>query len=213
VAGGSDEAATGLGETAAADDPATVAATRAAGHEAGVEPRESSWLMTVPLVVLAVLSLLGGGLNLPFADDLKVLEHWLLPVVGGSELHIDVATGTKWVLAVVAVVAALVGIGLAAAVYLQRRVRAVEPEVLARGWYFDQAITDFAGGPGRRAFEGIAWFDRTVIDGAVNGVATLVRGVGRGLRRAQPGFVRSYALGLAAGVVIVLGYFLTRLSF
>ena len=66
------------------------------------------------------------------------------------------------------------------------------------------------GGPGEQAFEGVAAFDRTVIDGAVNGVAGAVRGGGKGLRVLQTGYVRSYALGVAVGVVALLAYFLTR---
>jgi NADH-quinone oxidoreductase subunit L len=166
--------------------------------------------MTVPLVVLAILALGGGALNLPFTSDLKFLEDWLEPVVAANEHHVEVATGTKVTLAVIAVAAALVGIVVAASVYLWRRVRPVEPKVLAHAWYYDEAISAFVGGPGEAGFEGVAAFDRTVIDGSVNGVGTSVRGSGRLLRRLQPGFVRSYAVGITAGVVVVLGYFLTR---
>ena len=189
------------------------AAASGSGHAPHdrLEPHESPWLMTVPLVVLAGLAAVGEVLNLPFTSDLHVLQHWLEPVVGANELHIDVATGTKVTLAVVAIVASLAGIGLAALVYLRRRVPAVEPKVLAHAWYYNEAITRFVGGPGTKGFEAVAWFDRNVIDGAVNGVAALVRTSGRGLRTVQSGFVRSYALGMSAGVVVVLGYFLTRL--
>jgi NADH-quinone oxidoreductase subunit L len=183
-----------------------------AGHGAHAQPHESPWLMTFPLVVLAVLSIGGGVLNLPFTGDLHFLEHWLHPVIGENEAEISVATGTKVTLAVLAAALALVGILVAAAVYLWRRVRPVEPRVLAHGWYYDEAVTAFAGGPGRAGFEGTAAFDRNVVDGAVDGVATVTRGTGGLLRRLQPGFVRSYALGITAGVVIVLGYFLTRLT-
>jgi NADH-quinone oxidoreductase subunit L len=69
------------------------------------------------------------------------------------------------------------------------------------------------GGPGRKSFEAIAWFDAHVVDGAVNGVAAVVRGLGGRLRSVQSGFVRAYALGVTIGVVVVLGYFLTRVSF
>ncbi|HEX6167096.1 MAG TPA: NADH-quinone oxidoreductase subunit L [Acidimicrobiales bacterium] len=175
------------------------------------EPHESPWLMTLPLVVLAVLAAVAEVINLPFTPDLKVLEHWLEPVIGANEAHIDVATGTKVGLAVAAIAVALAGIAGAALVYLRRRVRAVEPGVLAHAWYYDESVTRFVGGPGTKGFEAVAWFDRNVVDGAVNGVAALVRGSGRGLRRVQSGFVRSYALGISAGVVVVLGYFITRL--
>jgi NADH-quinone oxidoreductase subunit L len=169
--------------------------------------------MTAPLVVLAVLAVVGGAVNLPFTDDTKVLEHWLDPVVGESAVHVDVATGTEVSLSIAAVAAGLVGIAVAALLYLRRRTRPEAPAVLARGWYYDDAVTAFVGGPGQAGFEGVAAFDRTVIDGGATGLGGLVRRVGRLLRHIQTGFVRSYALGVAAGVVVVLGYFLTRLSF
>ena len=51
--------------------------------------------------------------------------------------------------------------------------------MLANAWYYDKAVSDFMGGPGRESFEGAAWFDAHVIDGAVNGAARSVRGDGR----------------------------------
>ena len=174
------------------------------------EPHESPWLMTVPLVVLAGLAVVAGALNLPFTDTFQRLEHWLHPVVGANERILDVSTATKVGLALVAVVTALVGIALAYAVYLRRRIRAVEPKVLAEAWYYDRTITDFVGGPGEAGFEAVAAFDQTVIDGAVNGIAGAVGGGGRGLRVLQTGFVRTYALGIGVGVVALLVYFLSR---
>ena len=50
------------------------------------------------------------------------------------------------------------------------------------------------------------------MDGAVNGVATAVRGSGRSLKVLQSGYLRSYALGVALGVVALLAYFLSRVS-
>jgi NADH-quinone oxidoreductase subunit L len=177
------------------------------------EPHESPRVMTFPLVVLAGLSLVGGGLNLPFGDDLHFLDDWLHPVVSVGEAEIDVASGTQVALAAVAAAVAIAGIAAAAVVYLWRRLRPVEPQVLARGWYYDDAVTAFAGGPGQALFEETAAFDRNVVDGAVNGLGTSVRAVGRTLRHTQSGFVRSYALGITVGAVIVLGYFvLVRLA-
>jgi NADH-quinone oxidoreductase subunit L len=184
------------------------------GHdEHPVQPHESPWSMTVPLVVLAGLAIVGGGLNLPFTSDLHLLGHWLEPVLEGNEAVIDVATGTKVGLAVIATLAGLVGIALAARVYLQHRWEPVEPTILAEGWRYDSSVSAFVGGPGQAAFQATADFDRTVVDGAVNGVASLVRGGGRGLKVLQTGFVRSYALGVAVGVVALVGYFLSRVSF
>jgi NADH-quinone oxidoreductase subunit L len=177
------------------------------------EPHESPWLMTAPLVVLAVLSIVGGVINLPFNDDVHFLEHFLEPVLRANEAEIAVSTGAKVALAGVAIGAGLVGIALASVVYLRHRARAIEPEVLAHAWYYDEEVTAFMGGPGRKSFDAIAWFDVHIIDGAVNGVAAVVRNVGGRLRPVQSGFVRSYALGVTIGVVVVLGYFITRVSF
>ncbi|MGK2947223.1 MAG: NADH-quinone oxidoreductase subunit L [Acidimicrobiales bacterium] len=200
---------------AAASEPEASDASggSAKGGEAPLEPTESPWTMTFPLVVLAGLAIVGGGLNLPFTKDLHFLGHWLEPALFGNEAHIDVATGTKVGLAVIATLAGLIGIALAVAVYLQKRREPVEPQLLADGWRYDSSIAAFMGGPGQRAFEATAAFDRTVIDGAVNGVAGLVRGSGKGLRGVQTGYVRTYALGLAVGVVAVLAYFISRVGF
>jgi NADH-quinone oxidoreductase subunit L len=195
--------------------PVAAVAADAGGHGHGHagEPHESPWIMTLPLVVLAVLATIGGGLNLPFGDDLHVLEHWLEPVVGENELPVDLSGATQAALIGVAVLVALVGIATATQVYLRRRVKAREPEVLAHAYYYDEGVTRFVGGPGTRIFQGVAWFDAHVVDGAVNGVAHVVAGFGRRLRHVQSGFVRTYALGVATGVVVVLGYFLTRIRF
>ncbi len=185
-------------------------------HEAHgpAEPHESPWLMTLPLVALAGLALVGGALNLPFTPRIELLDRWLEPVLGTNE-HVlqHIHTSGKVILAAIAVAGALVGIAGAFAIYLQKRVAPVEPEILAAGWHYDDAVTAFVGGPGREAFEGVAAFDKTVIDGAVNGVGAVVRDSGRGLRVLQSGYLRSYALGVSVGVVGLLVYFLTRVTF
>ena len=66
-------------------------------------PHESPWTMTLPLVVLAGLSIGGGVLQLPFAKSLKFLEHWLEPSLFGNEVHPHLGAGTLWALAAIAV--------------------------------------------------------------------------------------------------------------
>ena len=88
----------------------------------------------------------------------------------------------------------------------------VGPPVRALESEFDVSLTEI-GLLTSSFFAGVAWFDTHVVDGAVNGVAHLVAGFGRRLRHVQSGFVRTYALGVATGVVVVLGYFLTRIRF
>ena len=204
-------AAASVGAAAAEDEVAPEPATDEHDAHDHIQPHESPWLMTLPLVVLAIAAAVAEVINLPFTSDLHFLADWLHPVLGENEAHIDVATGTKIGLAIVAIIAAVSGIFVASLVYLRGRVKAVEPAVLAHAWYYDESVTRFVGGPGTKGFEAVAWFDRNVVDGAVNGIATVVRTSGRGVRTLQSGFVRSYALGISAGVVVVLGYFLTRL--
>jgi NADH-quinone oxidoreductase subunit L len=204
--------------TEPAPQPASVGAAAneldlEADEPAHGEPHESPWIMTAPLIALSVLSIVGGVINLPFSDRVDFLEDFLHPVLGVNEAEIAVSTGAKVALAVIAVGAGLVGLAIAAAVYLRHRVRAIEPEVLAHAWYYDEEVTAFMGGPGRKSFDATAWFDAHIIDGAVNGVAAVVRDLGRRLRPVQSGFLRSYALGVTIGVVVVLGYFITRVTF
>ena len=172
-------------------------------------------LMTVPLVVLAGAAVVAGGLNLPFTKDLHFMGAWLEPSLFGNEAHLSLGGGAQWLLALVSMAGAAIGIAGAVAVYLQHRLPAsrVELPAAARAFYVDEAWTRFVGGPGRRAFEGVAAFDANVVDGAVDGVGRSVRAGGAWARRVQTGFVRSYALLTAAGAVALLLWFLARTSF
>jgi NADH-quinone oxidoreductase subunit L len=179
------------------------------GAHGDFTPHESPKIMLLPLVVLAALSTVGGALQLPFSSDLHFLEKWLEPVVefGEADIHGTWAYDNKYLLLGLAVVIALAGIALSVAVYGKKKIAPIEPKVLEQGWYYDKSITAFMGGPGRRIFDGIAWFDAHVVDGAVNGVARLVRGSAGGLRKSQSGYVRQYAAALGVGVVLLLVWF------
>jgi NADH-quinone oxidoreductase subunit L len=177
-----------------------------------IHPHESPWTMTLPLVVLAGLAAVAGFINLPFTDDSQVFEHWMEPVVEVGEAHLSLSGGAQWVLAIGSVVAGLIGIALAWTIYLRKRIRPVEPEILAHAWYIDETIARTVDGPGEAAFEGTATFDRVVIDGAVNGTGSLIRGLGERLRVVQSGYVRSYALAVALGAVALMIYVVSRIS-
>jgi NADH-quinone oxidoreductase subunit L len=203
-------------ELAAEREEAGVHEGHGVGPSGPIHPHESPWTMTAPLIVLAALAWFGGGLNIPVVDRLKSLEHWLHPVVISGEAHLSAATATKVGLALSATVGAIIGIALAVAVYLKRRddlARKVERPLFAKGWYFDSSITSFMGGPGRKAFDAIAWFDKHIIDGAVNGVATVVKVSSDRSRTLQTGYVRNYALALAAGALVLAALLLTKAVF
>lgn len=178
-------------------------------------PHESPRSMTLPLVVLAALSVVGGLVQLPFSSTTKRLEHWLEPTLFHNEVHLTIGAGTLWILAVVAVLGGVVGIGVAVAAYAARRVdhRLFEQPVLADAWRLDRAVSRFMGGPGRAGFEAVARFDESVVDGAVDGVATLVRKEAGLLRRFHNGLVRTYAVGIGVGAVGLVAWFLSRSSF
>ena len=174
-------------------------------------PAESPPTMLVPLVVLAVLSAIGGLMQLPFRASLHRLGHWLAPVVEESERHLsEHSEDLKYVLMAIAVIVAIAGIALAWLVYSRRRLPVVEPAVLANGWYYDQAVTRFMGGPGRDAFEGVAWADQHLVDGAVNGVAEGVRAAAGGASKVHSGKVRGYGAVMSIGAAAILAWFVIR---
>ena len=176
-------------------------------------PHESNWQMTTPLVVLAVLSIFGGLLNLPFTSGLHFLEHWLEPSIL-FEHKFKASALTKWILAIVSIIAGGIGITAAVSLYLKKNgdPSKIEKPILLNGWGYDAAVSSFMGGPGARLFDAITWFDANVVDGLVNGTGSLVRTSGTTVRRLQSGLVRSYALGISIGSVALLAWFLVRVA-
>jgi NADH-quinone oxidoreductase subunit L len=182
------------------------------GAHGDFEPHESPKIMLFPLIVLAGLSVVGGAMQLPFSKKLHFLEHWLAPVVEESEANISKtwAYENKYVLLVIAILIAATGIAAAFAVYGKKKVKAVEPRVLEQAWFYDAGAAKLVGGPGRAAFNAVAWADSRIVDGAVNGTATLVRNVAGQVRKSQNGFTRVYAALMAVGAVALLAWFLFR---
>ena len=186
----------------------------AAEHGAHGEfrPHESPKVMLIPLVVLALLSVVGGAMQLPFSKKLHFLEHWLEPVVEEAERSIKGtwAYDNKYLLLLVAIVVAFTGIALSITVYARRRLQSLEPKILADAWRYDATIAQLVGGPGAAMFRGVARFDARVVDGAVNGVGVVARGLGGQVRRSQSGFVRAYAVIVSLGAVALLAWFVWR---
>ncbi|MDP4692733.1 MAG: NADH-quinone oxidoreductase subunit L [Ilumatobacteraceae bacterium] len=175
-------------------------------------PHESPRIMLFPLVVLAVLSVGGGLLQLPFTKDLHFLEKWLEPIVEHGEAHISGswAYDNKYLLMLGAIVVALGGIALAVGVYGKKKLPAIEPQILANAWNYDKGVSAFMGGPGRQSFEGVAWADAHVIDGAVRGTGSVVRKSSGLVRKIQSGYVRVYAAAIVIGVLAMLAWFMWR---
>jgi NADH-quinone oxidoreductase subunit L len=197
-----------------------------------VEPKihESTWTMTLPLIVLAIASaLLGLVVGLPFGNSM--ISNWLKPVfepydaILGRSPESFQLMGIDGGLILVSVAVAVVGMVAAWRLFgffgLSPRAALVEtwttrlqPLYVAskNKWYFDD-INDLVfvrfGGLVAGA---LWWFDVHVIDGAVNGVASLTQGAGREIRHLQTGRVQNYALGIAAGLIIMAIGFLVVVS-
>ena len=186
-----------------------------------VHPHESPPSMTVPLVVLAAGSALGGLLNVTPASLLRFwdpetafLSSFLAPSVAPYYGETPFLPHVPAV-AIVTLVA-LAGIGAAWALYLREGVdhAAIRERLggfyqLAYGkFYVDELYEASIERPGRVLASGFATFDRVVIDGAVDGLGRGTRGLATVGRRLQNGFVRSYALAVVAGTVLVAVIFL-----
>jgi NADH-quinone oxidoreductase subunit L len=164
-------------------------------------------------VILAGATVLGGLIDLPFGK-LKFLDTWLSHVASGQG---DLATESgalRASLLTVTTVVALVGIALAWSTWSRRVDRPeLEPALLRRSYYVEElstAVFTDAGGAFSRVLSTLV--ENRVVDGFVNGVGGAARGLGGVVRRLQTGYVRNYALGIAAGTVLILGFMLARVS-
>jgi NADH-quinone oxidoreductase subunit L len=186
--------------------------------------------MTIPLLLLAVLSVAGGWINLPLIHGGQILGGFLEPVfadiarVTGGGAHHGAEAGASHAAAeitlmVISLVVALAGIFLAHRFYVadpgapQRvaeRVRGLY--ALLRDKYRVDELYDtlFIGPIWRGSIRLWERFDAAVIDRAVNGVGREIERAAGGLRQAQTGYVQVYAMVITLGTVVVLGYLALR---
>jgi len=169
----------------------------------GVHPHESPGVMTVPLIVLAALSLLGGALAIG-----GWIGEWLAPVVGTEEHELSVPV---WVITVSVLVTVAAGIAIAYLLFGRREVSGEAPtkvSVVTRagradvyGDAFNEAVLMR---PGQRLTSALLLTDRRGIDGVVTGLGSLISAGSGQLRRVQTGFVRSYTLAMFGGALLVV---------
>jgi NADH-quinone oxidoreductase subunit L len=215
-------------------------------HEAAAHAEESPPIMTVPLMVLAFLSIVGGALNLPF-EGFHNLGHWLehtLHEVESLPLNLGVA-GISTVLALIAIYVSWL-------IYGRNPLRAGESDPLKRRlgavftgaenkWYVDELYHAIIVTPFVKGSQFLAdvidwrfwhdWFherviagtynwisniglnlyvDQRGIDALANNLATVTQWLSVTLRKIQNGFVRSYALAVLLGVVVIVGYLILK---
>ncbi|MDE0168257.1 MAG: NADH-quinone oxidoreductase subunit L [bacterium] len=184
----------------------------------GVQPHESPRIMTGPLVVLGVLTVLIGFVNTPFRLS---FEHFLEPAFEGVYLaHAPEDGFLLGALALVSVAAGVVGFAIAFLLYRHaseetrdRLLGKVRRPLMAseNGYWVDDVYGTLIVKPGMRiALWSAGAVDQRTIDGLVNGVGVAVRRLGRRLRPLQSGFVRSYGAMLAAGAVGIVAWIVAR---
>ncbi|MGB6631248.1 MAG: NADH-quinone oxidoreductase subunit L [Terriglobales bacterium] len=190
------------------------------GHEHGHgEPHESPWVMLGPLVILAILSVVGGWVGIGGR-----FEYFLAPVFqsgAGVELAHETAgeaagAGTETLLMLISVSAAVLGLFLAWVLYLRR------PQLPARiaaslgglynavvnKYYIDEIYAALFVKPLIEGSTTILWHgvDQGVIDASVNESAHAAREASDAARHMQSGNLRSYAGWVAAGGAVVIAY-------
>jgi len=217
----------------------------AGSHQHGAESHlhDAPPAMASALIVLALGSVLAGYVGVPHAlGGSNALAAWLEPsfearsvttlageqvatpgepgATAAGEAGAEGDEGLELTLMVVSSLVALLGIGLAAFVWLKRREIADQAARTFRGvytlllnkYYVDEIYDAAIVQPIRIVSQEGLWrgVDVHVIDGAVNGTASIVEGGSSLMRRLQTGSVRAYAGSLLIGVVLILGYYLWR---
>ena len=171
--------------------------------EDDVHPHESPAVMTIPMIVLAVGSVF-GGMAMLFVGD---IEHWLEPVTGFAKPDHSVSHS---VLIPVTLAVVLGGALFAWSRYGRRPVPVEAPSDVsfltkaARADAYGDSLNEAVlMRPGQYLTRSLTWFDSKAIDGLVSGSAAAIGGLSARARRLQNGYVRSYALTMLGGAVLI----------
>ena len=199
-------------------------------EEAKHHLHESPNSMILPLALLAVLSVVGGWVQIPLVAGGQRLDHFLEPVfadiahVAGAGAHGAAGAhaheaGIEIALMVVSLAVAVAGILTAHRFYvvdpsaparLAERARGTYRLLFNKYWVdeiYDAKIVQPILRASNRLWRG---FDAAVIDGAVNGIGREIERAAGLLRQAQTGAVQVYAIILTLGLVVVFGYLALR---
>ena len=185
-----------------------------AAHPHGVH--ESPWIMLLPLVVLAILSLIGGWVGNPEAlGGHNEIGHFLAPVfASGTGETVEGSHSTEFILAIVSLATAALGFFVAYFLYIRKPgtstalAQKYKPAYtfLENKFYIDELYSSFIITPiivvSRLLLAGVV--DQGVVNGVPAATSAGVRGLGSLTRRMQSGNIRSYAGWLAIGAAAVL---------
>lgn len=178
---------------------------------------ESPLTMTLPLMVLAVLSVVGGGINWPFGEG-GWLSHFMEPLFDGSkqvnpeafaEGAID--KGTEHLLMAISSGVAIVSLVIAYVMYVSRQAvpapdsaeRSAPEQVIYNKYYVDELYETIIVRPVRGLGDALYSLGEGLIDGIVNGVAWGVRQWANQMRRLQSGSIGFYVLAMVVSIVII----------
>ncbi len=201
---------------------------------------ESPKVMTVPLMILAVLSIVGGWVGIPaLLGGSNHIEKWLEPVFGhhapatahaggfnlintafasSGEAAID--HGMEMNLMIGAIIIGLFGIFLAWLFYVKNPnipKKFVEKFhglfTLVHNKYFVDELYGFIFVRGLMKLGRFCkdFFDEMIVDGIANGIASLLSGISSIIRKVQTGVVQGYAFAIIFGAIIVIGYLISRI--
>ena len=204
---------------------------------------ESPKIMTVPLMVLAVLSIVGGYIGVPHVlGGANHIHEFLAPVLGGgaepAKAHAGISILSQaWasggeggghgatlelLMMVVSVVIALIGIGIAYLFYVKNPAL---PKLVAERWkglyklvfnkyYVDELYEILFINSLKNLGMGL-WkgFDDFVIDGTINGIAYLIGLLSGAMRKMQTGLVQNYAFSMIIGGIVLVAYYIVRAIF
>jgi len=188
-------------------------------------PHESPSTITIPLMVLAVLSVFGGFLGVPYAlgghSIPNLLEHWLEPVFAKSMviLHrpeVHEVHAIEYILMVTSLIVASIGIYVAFTMYKKESNKPAELATKMKGiynllwnkYFLDELYQMLFVNTFFALSNSFLWkvFDVKLVDGAVNGTAKLVEVSAQNLRKIQTGVAQNYAVMMLAGIVAILGF-------
>jgi NADH-quinone oxidoreductase subunit L len=170
--------------------------------EDDVHPHEAKSVMTIPMIILGIGSLVAGFLMYYHS----AVQDWLTPSVGPS-IEKGIHTISPDVLTIITVLVAV--LGAAGGFVAFRTVPAVQPVgspvtvAVRRNLFADAFNEEVFMRPGQWLSRALVFLDNRGVDGAVNGLGATVGGSSSRMRRLQTGFVRSYALSMLGGTIAV----------
>ena len=177
--------------------------------EDDVHPHEAKPVMTVPMVILGILSLVGGFLLTVNDGVQNWLESSLGPTIEAGAHPVNQAL-------LITVTLIIVALGVAAAweIFARHPVPVVQPAgspvtvAVRHNLYADAFNESVLMRPGQWMTRALVFLDNRGVDGVVNGVAAGLGGTSSRVRRWQTGFVRSYALSMLGGSIAVVAVLL-----